>query len=939
MTTFDHGYADCANCALSRSCSNRYVTAYQGPKYKRPGGLMIVTGPPSLIDVSKGQPLVDSARSRVFDAVLQAVGIDRESCWITSAVLGSPPRTSGKALSFHRRCPDALYACLPRLEEEIAYARPRVIVTLGVAALTAITGRVVTTTKQTPFDCPGGSCNDKRKIGPALKCATGDCDWHVMMPKELADDAVWAWRAQIIEQHDKKCPKCEAKINRLRPRMMKCPACGGRKTRAVVTQNLEAEYVLRGREGAAGAVFDTSELDSRLDKLGVRYVIPTYAPGLFNRDPKPSERFIAGQFAANAAAYHLKKAQELLSRDAEFNYRVLQTQQPDVARAWFARHRGQRIACDIETNSEGGPWKVSQITCIGFATADDPEALVIDTRHIGHYSTLGHKASTLLDVIDAFLDDPGQQKVFHNGAYDRVVIMNLWGIWVNGVVGDTMLAHNACFPDEEHNLAFVAHELTDAPMWKDDRTSIGQGLTHEYSGYSCVDSLAEYNAKDDRLTALCDAVFEGGLLAAEGQPAAYASDVALQEIAIAMELHGIPVSSSRLAEIEHEYEQLVAVELAAMRVIAKNDTFVPTGAALLWALYDPAGVCMLPVTVTTSTGLGSTRKEHLQKLAPNVPFIQHLLRWKKYTKQISTYIRSDALAPAYDGRVHPQWKVIGARTGRWSSAPNFQNWPKFMRGAVVAPPGRKLVGADYAQLEMRIMAALSADAELIRRCAEADESDKLNPDKDPHAYVAHMTFGNDYLTRLRAADGHKQCKQLRDLAKRVVYGLNYGAGERTVLESVFAGGYEGRLDIGTVRAVKEAYFRAFPGVLQWRQAQVTHAVADGAVRSPVLGRHRVFPLSRVETTVAYNYPIQSGAADIMNQRLLVLADALPQVDPSAMLIAQVHDAIYVECDEAAADAVARCVEESLAVELSLSPGGAAMPFVAWAAIGDTWKDV
>lgn len=940
--TFGPELADCAACEMRESCESRHVPAFIGPKYQR-GGLMLVGEGPGVTEVSQGVPFIGRS-GRLLDALLASAGIERDECWITNATLGLPPKVQGKARGFHERFPNAIYSCIPRLEAEIAAAQPRVIVTLGVPALIALTGYEVQHSKLQPFECEGG-CDDKRKIGPALVCATGDCDWFELGatfaddPDKLAD-----WATHTKATHEGKCPKCAANINRLRPRMMKCPTCGGRKTREHHFTTFAHDYTLVGREGAAGAVFRTETLSARLDAFGVKYVVPTYHPSFCLRPIKEGQRRIGGQFAAGAASMHLEKARSLLSREAVFDYSVRSTRDPAVVRSWLERRRGKRLATDIETNTHDGPWSVTKITCIGFATVDDPEALVVDTRQIGHWSEArpGSNAVALLDELQIVLEDPAYPKVWHNGSYDRVVIERLWGIRPEGTVGDTMLGHNACFPDEEHNLGFVAHELTDAPMWKEGHRKIAKGTHDDLSGYKTWDELADYNAKDDRLTAMVDERLVGppggkGLIDIEGSRAAYELDVQMQSIAIEMELNGLPLSKPALESIRYEYQGQIDEAIESMRDIVGDSDFMPTGQSLLWALYDPTGPLALPVPATTDTGKPSTKKDYLLKMT-HEPFVQHLLRWRALTYHLSHYVLSEGLKVAEDGRVHPQWKVTGARTGRWSSSPNFQNWPKSMRKVVVAPPGRKIVGADYSQLEMRIMASLSGDAELIRRCAEADESDKLNPEKDPHAYTASLAFGRTYVDAYQRGD-LARCDALRTVAKRVVYGLNYGAGPATVLAAIYDGGYEGPpLSIALIERVTGAYFNAFPKVPTWRQAQLRLAATTQRVQSPIVNRHRVFPLGDVDATVVYNYPIQSGAADIMSTRLLILHAELPKVDPTALLIAQVHDAIYVECDEAQADAVARCIERSLSVELSLAPGAPAMPYLASAAISDNWKD-
>lgn len=940
---FDRQHAECSRCELRSACARGTVQG-ERPSDWQPGGLMLVGEGPGAVELSHKRPFVGPA-GRLLDALLQSAGVERERCWITSATLGLPPRfeesevkTPGKG-GLHERFPGAIYSCLPRLEAEIAAAKPRVIVALGPSALIALTGHEEHRVRLVANNCADVSCDpESRKYRlPCLVCANGSCSWYA----QLSGDDPKAEADALKARHQGACPSCGQSISRLQPRAMKCPTCGGKKRREEPYTTFGARYSLVGREGVAGAVFDTSTLPSRLDELGVRYIVPTYHPSYCLRSAKDAGKYIAGQYAARAAVDHLAKAQSLTQRDVRFAASAKLTRSPLEVRAWFAQ-ADRDVAVDIETNSMAGPWGCSKITVIGFACASQPEALVIDTRDV---PSDWLSPSPLLDEIHRFLADPERGKVFHNGTFDRLVILRLWGIDVEGVVGDTLLEHHALYPDEEQGLGFCAHELLDAPSWKGGSHKIEAGTTDDLSGYESLEDLALYNARDTRATALLDEIMRGsggtrGRLATERVERVHDLDLAMQGIAVRMEHAGLPISRARFAEIEASCTKVMDAELAEMRALVGIPDFTPRGPQLAEVLFDPAGPIRLPVTERTATGQPSASKEVLARMSDRHPFVQHLLRWRKYEYALSHYVRGAGLEPGPDGRIHPQWKVHGTVTGRWSSSPNFQNWPKGdgidqatnLRSAIVAPAGRVIVGADYSQLEMRIMASLSGDPDLIRRCMEADEADKLNPERDPHSYVASMTFGQTFLNADKQAR-----KALRDVAKRVVYGLNYGAGAATILAAIYDGGYSGPpLTTRLVEATVAAYFRSFPGVPRWRDRQL-QAVQDAReVRSPILGRRRIFPLGEVDATVAYNFPIQSGAADIMSSRLLVLDQRLASADPSAVLIAQVHDAIYVECSEDRVEQVEHVVEDSLSLKCALVEGSLPMAYVASASHAKSW---
>jgi len=266
-----------------------------------------------------------------------------------------------------------------------------------------------------------------------------------------------------------------------------------------------------------------------------------------------------------------------------------------------------------------------------------------------------------------------------------------------------------------------------------------------------------------------------------------------------------------------------------------------------------------------------------------------------------------------------------------------------------------IVGADASQLELRISAALSGDKGLIYRCKNADEKRKLEPECDPHSYTASRAFGGAFTGLLLKDPHHKllpngksdpkcACQtctrvQLRDIAKRVIYGLNYGAGAETIRESIYDGGYDGPpIDLETIDNVIKTFFREFPGVAAWREETYAEARKTGYVRDAILNRFRTFPLGEVEATIAYNYGIQSSAASLMDIGILELHDRLRSADTSAFIFAQVHDAVYIECDENCVDAVSALTTECMSCEVRFHDDVEYMPLPANAHAGSDWLE-
>jgi DNA polymerase-1 len=324
----------------------------------------------------------------------------------------------------------------------------------------------------------------------------------------------------------------------------------------------------------------------------------------------------------------------------------------------------------------------------------------------------------------------------------------------------------------------------------------------------------------------------------------------------------------------------------------------------------------------TKTGF-STDQATLEALAEEHPFPRLLLEWRALAKLASTSLEAlpAAVDPA-DGRVHTSFEQTGAATGRLSSSdPNLQNIPirtpqgRAIRRAFVAPAGGVLIGADYSQIELRVMAHLSRDPQLI---------EAFRSGEDVHANTARRIFG--VTGELDPA--------LRARAKIVNFGVMYGMGARSL---------SAQMGIGLPEAQEfiAHYFRVYAGVRAFLDGTVGEARRRGYVET-LLGRRRWLTGLASEhggerslaERVAINTPIQGSAADLMRLAMIRVHRRLRWVHPAARLLLQVHDELLVESPAAEADAVAAAVREEMehCVELSV-------PLVVSVGIGPTWFDV
>ena len=296
------------------------------------------------------------------------------------------------------------------------------------------------------------------------------------------------------------------------------------------------------------------------------------------------------------------------------------------------------------------------------------------------------------------------------------------------------------------------------------------------------------------------------------------------------------------------------------------------------------GELKLPVIKRTKTG-SSTDSEVLQKLAGRHPFPQKLVDYRELTKLISTYVEVlPTLIDPQTGRLHTTFNQTGTATGRLSSSdPNLQNIPiktelgrQIRRAFVPAHPDWCLVAADYSQIELRILAHLCQDAELMTAFREG---------RDIHRHTASLIY---------SVPEDQVSAEMRNAMKAVNFGILYG---------MSAHGLSKELSIphDEAAAFIEAYFARYPKVRAYLDAQIEQARRLGYVQT-LLGRRRYIPemaspdpmIRQLGERMAINAPIQGTAADLIKHAMIQLAEALSAKRLRSRMILQVYDELVCE---------------------------------------------
>ena len=330
---------------------------------------------------------------------------------------------------------------------------------------------------------------------------------------------------------------------------------------------------------------------------------------------------------------------------------------------------------------------------------------------------------------------------------------------------------------------------------------------------------------------------------------------------------------------------------------------------------------MLPAGKKTKTGW-STNADVLEKLRDKHPIVNEILEYRMLTKLKSTYADGLLKVIEPDGRIRTRFMMTVTDTGRLSSRePNLQNIPirkelgSQIREMFVAGPGNVLVDADYSQIELRLLAHISGDENMIAAFRSGE---------DIHAVTASQVFGVplEQVTKLQ-----------RSHAKAVNFGIVYGISAWSLAQ-----------DIGVfpneAKQYMDAYLEKYHGVRDYQKNIVARAKEDGFVAT-LYGRRRALPELKSSNfaqrsfgeRVALNMPIQGTAADVIKLAMVRVARRLEREGLQAKLILQVHDELIVECPEAEAKTVCAILTEEMEGVASLS-----VPLIAEAGVGHSWAD-
>ena len=604
------------------------------------------------------------------------------------------------------------------------------------------------------------------------------------------------------------------------------------------------------------------------------------------------------------------------------DYRIARTAEERAA--FIAELARQASFCfDVETTS------LDEKTCelVGLAFSWD--------AHTGWYVPLpaGAAGRAVLEEFRGVLTAPGTEKIGHNLKFD-LSVLGWHGLEPVGPFFDTMLAHALVDPDQRHGMDYLSEvylNYTPVPITALlGAAARGGGEPDLFGGPQTMadvsaaelEKVAAYAAEDADVTWQLAAHLRRQLEEKGLQRVFNEIEAPLLPVLVGVERAGMLLDVPALKAMSQELARQINALEKDIHTLAGGVFNLNSPKQLGEVLFNRLHLSEKPKK--TKTGQYQTNEEVLAELEHSHPIIAKILDYREATKLRSTYV--DALPQAVfprTGRVHTTFLQLLTATGRLSSNnPNLQNIPirtpmgREIRRAFVAPAGHELLSADYSQIELRVMAALSGD-QALREAFLAGH--------DIHAATASRVYG---------VPMEQLLPEMRRTAKMVNFGIIYG---------ISAFGLAQRLGIPReqARSLIENYFRQYPGIKEYMDRTIAGAKQNGFVET-LCGRRRYLrDINSANQTVrsaaertAINTPIQGTAADMIKLAMVRIAAALREKSLRSRMVLQVHDELVFEVPVAEKDAVRPLVEELMTGALPLD----GVPVVVESGFGANWLE-
>lgn len=591
------------------------------------------------------------------------------------------------------------------------------------------------------------------------------------------------------------------------------------------------------------------------------------------------------------------------------------TNQADFDRWLTQLNAAELITFDTETTDLD--YMAAKIVGVSFAIAKGKAAYVpLAHDYMGAPPQLNR--DQILQQLKPLLENPAIKKLGHNLKYDKHVLAN-HDIHLQGIAFDSMLESYVLDSTGSRHamdtlaLKYLGHRTI---SFED---IAGKGAKQLTFNQIPLETAGTYAAEDADITLQLHEMIWPQIAAVTGLKNTLLNiEIPLIPVLAAMEQHGVLLDVAALQQQSQEItKRLGELEKEAFQLAGKMFN-LSSPKQLQEIFYQQLN---LPILEKTPTGQPSTSESVLQELAENYPLPKVILEHRGLSKLKSTYTdRLPLQVNTRTQRVHTSYHQAVAATGRLSSAdPNLQNIPirneegRRIRKAFIAPPGYKIISADYSQIELRIMAHMSQDAALLAAFANG---------WDVHTATAAEVLG--------IAITDVTSEQRRN-AKAINFGLIYGM-------SAFGLSKQLGIERSAAQNYMDLYFARYPGVKNYMEITRQQAHKTGYVET-LTGRRLNLPeinsrnmqRQRAAERAAINAPLQGTAADIIKLAMIEMHKALQQSKLKASMIMQVHDELVFEVAENDLDAAINLIRNTMTNAMQLD-----VPLLVDIGVGDNW---
>ena len=530
------------------------------------------------------------------------------------------------------------------------------------------------------------------------------------------------------------------------------------------------------------------------------------------------------------------------------------------------------------------------------------------------------KAQEIVDLFRPLYEDESILKVGQNIKYDIEVLMN-YGVEVRGKLFDTMIAHYLIQPELRHNMDYMAEVYLNYRTIHIDELIGPKGKQQRSMRSLAPSEVYEYACEDADITLRLKNVLEPKLKEADVEQLFWEIEMPLVRVLAEMEMNGVVIDTRQLQETSRLFtERLIDIE-KEIYLLAGESFNISSPKQVGDILFGKLQIIDKPKK--TKTGQYVTSEEVLQQLRSKHQIVDSILKYRGLKKLLGTYI--DALPKLINprtGHIHTSFNQTVTATGRLSSSdPNLQNIPvrgedgKEIRKCFIPEPGCLFFSADYSQIELRVMAHLSGDENMIRAFSEGH---------DIHAATASTIYKKPIADISRDE---------RTKSKRANFGIIYGI-------TVF--GLAERLDIDRqeARQLIDGFFETFPKVHDYME-QAKELVRQKGYAETLFHRRRYLPdiLSRNATVRGFaernaiNAPIQGSAADIIKVAMIRIYRRFKAERLRSKMILQVHDELNFSVVPEEKERVEAIVIEEMQHACNLK-----VPLVADCGWGDNWLE-